>query len=207
MCLAAATVAALAFLDQAIRAGSEDDLLARLPRMNDLRFVAVVAFAAACAVTPIWLGVAGRHLRRLGIDDVGVRRWLVATVVGLGCVAALVILGQDASETAVIVLFEVPAALGTLACVMAIRLERSLNIRTVVHLVWAISTPTVFVLVVSARLARPFDGDVSLVRMMFFGALLAVVWFVLIVIIALSTRDFQQEIRRASARVSPEDIG
>ncbi len=194
----AATIAVLWMLDQALRSHVNGEFGLRSDRIDATRFVTLLGFAFANAVTPLWVGLVGRHLRRARIDDIGVRRWFVASGLGVVASLALVALGRDAGELAVIGLIEVPAAVGALAAAMIIRLERSMRIRITPHLVWAITTPVVFVIIVSGRLAGPVEVGESLVRVMFFGALLALAWLVLLVIIVLSTRDFQEEMRRLS---------
>ncbi len=191
-----ATIAVMWMLDQSLRAHVNGEFGLRSDRIDSTRLVMLIGFAAANAVTPLWVGVLGRHLRLARIDDIGVRRWFVAAGIGLAGAVGLALIGQDASEIAVIGLIELPAAVGALSAAMVIRLERSMRVRITSQLVWAITTPVVFVIIVSGRLASPIGPDDSLVNVMFFGALLALAWLLLLVIVALSTRDFHDELRR-----------
>ena len=193
-----ATIAVLWMLDQSLRSHVNAEFGMRSDRIDGTRFATLVGFALANAATPLWVGLVGRHLRRARIDDIGVRRWFVASGLGVVASAVLVVLGSDTGELAVIGLIEIPAAVGALAAAIVIRLERSMRIRTTPHLIWAITTPVVFVIIVSGRLAGPVEVGESLVRLMFFGALLALTWLVLLVIVVLTTRDLQDEMRRLS---------
>jgi hypothetical protein len=201
--LGLATFLTLWTLDLTLRASANDELSARADRIDLARWAVLVAFGAANTCTVLWVGVAARHLGRAGIADIGRLRWWFAAAGGAAATALSGAFGRDLAEPANLVLLAVPVGVATWASVAAVSAARAMQLRAIPHLVWTAAVPLVAVVLALGRFGREVTGDVSVGRIVFVGAFVGVMWCVLIVLVALATSEFQDELKRAPALAVP----
>jgi DNA ligase-1 len=199
--LGAATVAALWLVNRTLTAGSATIASAseKASDIDEARRVLMIALSASLVLIPLWTWVAAIYARRCDATERRHGPALALFIVSAGVSTASALIDGDERGLDSFLLLIVIVACASAAGLSLLQARAWFGLRSVSVVVWAAVLPLTLAVLWFGGLAEPTERVDSLQSMTLAAVLTALACGLVVVLVSLSTEDFEDEVK-----LSPE---